>query len=199
MLQTIFRVGDEVASAVADGVPVVAMESTIYSAFGLPEPANLECLERCVAVIRAAGAVPAMTAVLDGVAVVGIADDEVERARRHHEDRRPRSRSRPRHRTQRRCYHRVGVGDARRPGRCGRVRHRRYRWCSSGGSETGDVSHDLLAIARHPVVTVSAGAKAFLDLPRTLEEFETLGVPVVGWNTDRFPAFYTATPARPSR
>ena len=53
------------------------------------------------------------------------------------------------------------------------------------------MSHDLLAIARHPVVTVSAGAKAFLDLPRTLEEFETLGVPVVGWNTDRFPAFYT--------
>ncbi|HAB56590.1 MAG TPA: pseudouridine-5'-phosphate glycosidase, partial [Acidimicrobiaceae bacterium] len=47
MLPTIFRVGDEVASAVADGVPVVAMESTIYSAFGLPEPAHLECLERC--------------------------------------------------------------------------------------------------------------------------------------------------------
>ena len=66
-----------------------------------------------------------------------------------------------------------------------------------GASESGDVSHDLLAIARHPVVTVSAGAKAFLDLPRTLEEFETLGVPVVGWNTTQFPAFYTRDSGSP--
>ena len=68
-----------------------------------------------------------------------------------------------------------------------------------GAAESGDVSHDLLAIARHPVVTVSAGAKAFLDLPRTLEEFETLGVPVVGWNTDRFPASTPALRLGPSR
>ncbi len=59
-----------------------------------------------------------------------------------------------------------------------------------GAESTGDISHDLTALARHPVVTVSAGAKAFLDLARTLEHLETLGVPVVGWNTDRFPAFY---------
>ena len=60
------------------------------------------------------------------------------------------------------------------------------------GSEiTGDISADLDAIAHYPVVTVSAGAKAFLDLPRTLEYFETIGVPVLGWQHDWFPAFYT--------
>jgi pseudouridine-5'-phosphate glycosidase len=60
-----------------------------------------------------------------------------------------------------------------------------------GAEHSGDVSHDLTALARHRVVTVSSGAKAFLDLGRTLERLETLGVPVVGWRTDRFPAFYT--------
>ena len=59
-----------------------------------------------------------------------------------------------------------------------------------GSDLTGDVSADLGAIARHPVVVVSAGAKAFLDLPRTLEVLETLSVPVLGWRTDAFPAFY---------
>ena len=198
MLQTILRVGDEVASALADGVPVVAMESTIYSAFGLPEPANFECLERCDAVIRAAGAVPAMTAVLDGVAVVGIADDEVERVLS--------GTTKIAARDLGHAYAtalNVGVTTVSASvtlaaragvavfatGGIGGV-HR-------GAAETGDVSHDLLAIARHPVVTVSAGAKAFLDLSRTLEEFETLGVPVVGWNTHRFPAFYTRDSGSP--
>ena len=198
MLQTILRVGDEVASAVADGVPVVAMESTIYSAFGLPEPANFECLERCDAVIRAAGAVPAMSAVLDGVSVVGITDDEVERVLS--------GTTKIAARDLGHAYAtglNVGVTTVSASvtlaaragvavfatGGIGGV-HR-------GAAETGDVSHDLLAIARHPVVTVSAGAKAFLDLSRTLEEFETLGVPVIGWNTHRFPAFYTRDSGSP--
>jgi pseudouridine-5'-phosphate glycosidase len=60
-----------------------------------------------------------------------------------------------------------------------------------GAGSTGDVSADLDALAHHPVVTVCAGAKAFLDLPRTLEYLETVGVPVLGWQHDDFPAFYT--------
>src|SRR4029079_19185592 len=60
-----------------------------------------------------------------------------------------------------------------------------------GADTTVDISADLDAIANHPVVTVSAGAKAFLDLPRTLEYLETVGVPVLGWRHDDFPAFYT--------
>ena len=59
-----------------------------------------------------------------------------------------------------------------------------------GAEHTGDVSADLDALARHPVVTVSAGAKAFLDLARTLEDLETRSVPVLGFGTDEFPAFY---------
>ena len=66
------------------------------------------------------------------------------------------------------------------------------------GSElTGDISADLDAIASHPVVTVSAGAKAFLDLPRTLEFLETAGAPVLGWQHDWFPAFYTRSSGLP--
>jgi pseudouridine-5'-phosphate glycosidase len=66
------------------------------------------------------------------------------------------------------------------------------------GSElSGDVSADLDAIANHPVITVSAGAKAFLDLPRTLEYLETAGVPVLGWRHDWFPAFYTRSSGLP--
>ena len=66
-----------------------------------------------------------------------------------------------------------------------------------GAEVTGDVSADLDAIAHHPVVTVCAGAKAFLDLPRTLEHLETAGVPVLGWRHDWFPAFYTRSSGSP--
>ena len=66
-----------------------------------------------------------------------------------------------------------------------------------GAGATGDVSADLDALAHHPVVTVSAGAKAFLDLPRTLEYLETVGVPVLGWRHDDFPAFYTRSSGLP--
>ncbi len=66
-----------------------------------------------------------------------------------------------------------------------------------GAEVTGDVSADLDAIAHHPVVTVCAGAKAFLDLPRTLEYLETAGVPVLGWHHDWFPAFYTRSSGLP--
>ena len=66
-----------------------------------------------------------------------------------------------------------------------------------GAELTGDVSADLDAIAHHPVVTVCAGAKAFLDLPRTLEYLETAGVPVLGWRHDWFPAFYTRSSGLP--
>ena len=66
-----------------------------------------------------------------------------------------------------------------------------------GADVTGDVSADLDAIAHHPVVTVCAGAKAFLDLARTLEHLETAGVPVLGWRHDWFPAFYTRSSGLP--
>lgn len=186
------QLSDEVADAVARGRPVVALESTIFSNLGLPSPANAEALDRCVAAVRAAGAVPAVTAVLDGVARVGLADRE----------------------------HRRILGAARKAAERDLAVAVAQRWdfgattvsasvalaAAAGvgvfatggiggvhrGAETsGDVSADLDALAHHPVVTVCAGAKAFLDLPRTLEYLETLGVPVLGWQHDDFPAFYT--------
>lgn len=189
----VFRVGEEVAAALTAGVAVVAMESTIYSGFGLPEPDNREALGRCEAAIRAAGAVPAMTAVLDGTAVVGVAAGaETERVLAATAKVAARDLG-PAHATG------LDVGVTTVSASVTLAARAGIAVFTTGGiggvhrdvAETGDVSHDLLAIARHPVVTVSAGAKAFLDLGRTLEEFEALGVPVVGWNTDRFPAFYT--------
>jgi pseudouridine-5'-phosphate glycosidase len=185
-------VQDEVAEAVRTGRPVVALESTIFSNLGLPTPANHEALRRCQAAVRAAGAVPAVTAVLDGVARVGVSVDDEERicgpARKVAE------RDLAVAVAQRWAYgattvsasvalaHLSGISVFA-TGGIGGV-HR-------GAELTGDVSADLDAIAHHPVVTVCAGAKAFLDLGRTLEWLETTGVPVLGWRHDQFPAFYT--------
>jgi pseudouridine-5'-phosphate glycosidase len=181
-----------VAHAVADGQPVVALESTIFSNLGLPSPANREALDRCLAAITDGGAVPAITAVLDGVARVGISVDEHERilgaARKAAE------RDLPVAVAQGWAFGATTVSasvalaaaagvSVFATGGIGGV-HR-------GAESTGDISADLDALAHHPVITVCAGAKAFLDLARTLEYLETVGVPVLGWRHDHFPAFYT--------
>ncbi|MGH3442526.1 MAG: pseudouridine-5'-phosphate glycosidase, partial [Nitriliruptorales bacterium] len=166
--------------------------STIFSRLGLPAPRNAEALERCAAAIREAGAVPALTAVLDGVAHVGVADGETDRVLAGET--------------------KVGVRDlpvalaegwpvgvttvSATVALAARVGVGVFATGGIGGvhadvAETGDVSSDLGAIARHPVVTVCAGAKAFLDVGRTLERLETLGVPVLVLGADEFPAFYS--------
>jgi pseudouridine-5'-phosphate glycosidase len=190
-------VDDEVAAALAAGRAVVAMESTIYSHLGLPSPANREALERCSGAIRAAGAVPAMVAVLAGRWHVGVAAPLVERVLG----------------TSRKVAERdlaivaaagadgvttvsaslavaalAGI-EVFATGGIGGV-HR-------DAEVSGDVSADLGAIARHPVITTCAGAKAFLDLPRTVEHLDTLGVPLLGWRHDWFPAFYTRSSGVP--
>lgn len=181
-----------VAHAIADGQPVVALESTIFSNLGLPSPANREALDRCIAAITDGGAVPAVTAVLDGVARVGITVAEHDRilgaARKAAE------RDLPVAVAQGWAFGATTVSasvalaaaagvSVFATGGIGGV-HR-------GAETTGDVSADLDALAHHPVITVCAGAKAFLDLARTLEYLETVGVPVLGWRHDHFPAFYT--------
>ena len=185
-------VSSEVADAQRDGRPVVAMESTIFSHLGLPSPHNADALARCIAAVRAGGAVPAVTAVLDGTARLGIEEA-------HHERILGAGRKVAERDLSVACalgwsfgattvsasvaIAHAGGASVFATGGIGGV-HR-------GAELTGDVSADLDAIAHHPVITVSAGAKAFLDLARTLEYFETYGVPVLGWRTDWFPAFYT--------
>jgi pseudouridine-5'-phosphate glycosidase len=185
---------DDVANALDDGHPVVALESTIFSNLGLPSPANAEALERCLGAISDSGAVPAVTAVLDGIPRVGLSAGEHERilgpARKAAE------RDLPVAVAQRWAFGATTVSasvtlaaaagvSVFATGGIGGV-HR-------GAESTGDISADLDALANHPVVTVCAGAKAFLDLGRTLEYLETVGVPVLGWQHDDFPAFYTRT------
>ena len=186
-----FRVGEEVGAALSGHRRVVALESTIFSRLGLPSPANRECFERCAAAVRDGGAVPALTAVIDGVAVVGVEAADLDRVLAGANKVAARD-----------LAHAVSGGldvgvttvsaaltlaaragiEVFATGGIGGV-HR-------GAEVSGDVSGDLVALSHHPVVTVSSGAKAFLDLARTLEYLETLGVPVAGWRTDRFPAFY---------
>lgn len=186
------RIHEEVADALAEGRPVVALESTIFSEFGLPAPVNRECLEACVAAVRAGGAVPALTVVLAGEARVGL--DEVDWERVLLADRKLGARDVP-----------VAVaggwpsGATTVSGALSLAAAAGIAVFATGGiggvhrdvTETGDVSADLPAIARHRVTTVTAGAKAFLDLPRTVELLETLGVPVLGLETEEFPAFYS--------
>jgi len=186
------RVSDEVATALSEGNAVVAMESTIFSHLGLPSPANEEALTRCESVVRAAGAVPAVTAVFGGEAQIGI--DDASRERVCGPAKKMAERDIPVAIAQRWNFGATTVSAALAlaeraginvfaTGGIGGV-HR-------GSELTGDISADLDAIARRALVTVSAGAKAFLDLARTLEYLETAGAPVLGWKTDDFPAFYT--------
>lgn len=188
----------EVAAALASGDAVVALESTIFSNLGLPSPANSEALDSCLDAIRRGGAVPAVTAVLDGEVRLGLEADEHDRilgsARKAAE------RDVPVAVAQAWEFGATTVSASVAIAAAGGVRvfatgglggvHR-------GAELTGDVSADLDSLARHSIVAVSAGAKAFLDLPRTLEYLETAGVPVLGWQHDWFPAFYTRSSGLP--
>jgi pseudouridylate synthase len=185
------RVSEPVAAALSQGRPVVALESTIFSTLGLPAPANSDALRRCQEAVRAGGAEPAVTAILDGMAHVGIGPEDEHRVLAGSTKVAERdlavaiARDIPIGVTTVSAAlalaHAAGI-PVFATGGIGGV----YR----GVKMSGDISADLDALAHHPVVTVCAGAKAFLDLPRTLEYLETLGVPVLGWHHDWFPGFY---------
>jgi pseudouridylate synthase len=192
------RVSAAASAALSAGRPVVALESTIFSRLGLPSPANSEALRRCMAAIRGGGAEPAVTAILDGTARVGLEPGEEERILAG--TRKVAERDVPVAVAQRLAAgvttvsasvalaHAAGI-EVFATGGIGGV-HR-------GAEVTGDISADLDALANHPVITVCAGAKAFLDLARTLEYLETIGVPVLGWQHDWFPAFYLRSSGLP--
>ncbi len=191
-------VSEEVAYAIAKGLPVVAMESTIFSTLGLPQPSNREAFDRCTSALRTGGAVPALTAVLDGAWHVGIEESDEERVLAG---------------TRKVAERDLAVAAAQRwpvgvttvsasVALADRARVEVFATGGIGGvhrraADTGDISADLDALASHPVVTVCAGAKAFLDLALTLEYLETAGVPVLGWHHDWFPAFYVRSSGLP--
>lgn len=184
-------VGAEVARALAERRPVVALETTLVT-HGLPAPEGIRTARALEDAVRAEGSVPATIGILDGHARIGLTPEELERlAAAPHVAKlnlgnlaAQIAAGGPGSTTVAATVllaHRAGVSVLA-TGGIGGV-HRDF-------AETGDVSSDLAALARFPVAVVCSGAKAMLDLPRTLEALETLGVPVLGVGTDRLPAFY---------
>lgn len=185
-----------VAQALMNNQGVVALESTVI-AHGLPAPHNLATAEACEAAVRASGAQPATLGILAGQSIVGLNAEQLQAVATHQ----PIAK-----------VNLANLGAVLAAGGWGattvaatlHLAHRAgLQVFATGGiggvhrsapaqAEFGfDISADLTALARYPVITVCAGAKAILDLPKTLEVLETLGVPVVGYQTDELPAFYS--------
>ena len=182
----------EVADALGAGVPVVALETSIV-AQGLPAPDNLEAAVACEAAIRAAGAVPATVAVLDGELRLGLCRADLERlAAAGPEVRKLSSRDLGPAIAARATGATTVAGTVRAAALAG------VRFMATGGiggvhrGRPGDESADLFELARSPVAVVCSGPKMILDVPATLERLESLCVPVLGYGCDECPAFYTA-------
>jgi len=192
------RIAEEVRAALADGRPVVALESTIIT-HGLPRPRNLEVARELEAIARAEGAVPATVGLVGGEPVVGLDAAELEHLATAGDVAKASTRDLPlalaagrdagttvaatahlAHLAGIECFATGGIGGV----------HR-------GARETFDESGDLVALARTPITVVCAGVKSILDVDATLERLETLGVTVVGLRTRRFPGFYVADSGRP--
>lgn len=182
----------EVADARASGAPIVALESTIIT-HGMPFPQNLETARRVEAEIRTHGAVPATIAVMAGRLHIGLDAAELERLARAGEVMK---------------LSRADLAACLATGRTGATTVAATMIAAHlagiavfatggiggvhrGAERTFDISADLHELARTPVTVVAAGAKAILDLPKTLEVLETLGVPVIAYGQDGFPAFWS--------
>lgn len=213
-LPSYFRISDLVGRALRLGLPVVALESTVIT-HGLPYPDNLQLAYDMESVVREEGATPATVALIDGKITVGVEPRFLELLARgdnmHKISTRDLSVAAAKlwsggttvastlaaaHMAGLRVFATGGIGGVHRP--TGGLSDR-----STGKHQQTalDISADLPQLARTPMVVVCAGAKAILDLPATLEYLETVSVPVVGYGTDDFPAFYSRrsglkTPAR---
>lgn len=191
MADQVVCVADEVRDALQTNAGVVALESTII-AHGLPFPENLQVARALEAAVRERGAVPATIAIIDGVSTIGLDSAELEHLARTGTGVAKTSA------VDMSLYmargHSAATTVSATAALASQVGIRVFATGGIGGvhrGDSGDVSNDLIALSRTPIAVVSAGAKAILDLPRTLEMLETLGVLVVGYQTDEFPAFYT--------
>ncbi|WP_414707746.1 pseudouridine-5'-phosphate glycosidase [Rhodobacter sp. NTK016B] len=182
----------EVADARARGLPLVALESTIIT-HGMPFPQNIETARAVEAEIRAHGAVPATIAILDGTIHVGLTDAQLDQLGQAKDvmklSRADLAVCLAQGKTGATtvaatmiCAHLAGIAVFA-TGGIGGV-HR-------GAEESFDISADLQELSKTPVTVVAAGAKAILDLPKTLEVLETLGVPVIAVGQDELPAFWS--------
>ena len=196
-LKGFIRFSPEVARAQSLGTPIVALESTVIT-HGLPYPENIQLAQEMENEVRQGGAIPATIAIIEGIIQVGLKIDQLEDLASAKGMRKASPRDFARmvvneesggttvagtslvaHAAGIRVFATGGVGGV----------HRQPR---------GDVSADLPHLAQTPVIVVCAGAKAILDLPATVEYFETHSVPVVGYQTNEFPAFYSARSRLPT-
>jgi pseudouridine-5'-phosphate glycosidase len=188
----------EVRAAIEAGQPVVALESTLI-AHGMPYPRNLEMAQRLNATVRQEGAIPAIIAVGRGRILVGLEDAEL----RQIAEARDVAKISSREIAAFLASGKMGATTVASTMACARLAG--IRVFATGGiggvhrgaASTFDISADLDQFARTPVAVVSAGAKAILDLPKTLEYLETKGVPVLGYRTDTFPAFFARSSGLP--
>ena len=185
------RVSDEVRDALAQGKPVVALESTIFT-HGLPRPRNVEVAMRGEEIVREGGGVPATIGVVHGQSVVGLSPEEINELAYDDDVTKASVRDLAYTAVSKKnagttiastppLARAAGI-DVFATGGLGGVHH--------GASETFDESADIYSLARTPIVMVSSGAKAILDIAATLERFESLSIPVVGYRTNRYPGFY---------
>ncbi len=194
-----FDVGDDVAGALAEGSPVVALESTIVS-HGMPYPENFETALAVERTVRDAGATPAAIAVIDGRVKIGLDDSALERMSRAADVLK---------------LSRADLAHAIAAGRDGAttvaatmlLAHLTgIKVLATGGiggvhrgaERTFDISADLYELARTPVTVVCAGPKALVDLPKTIEVLETLGAAVIAYRSDEFPAFCSRESGMPA-
>lgn len=198
MMTTSVRVHPEVAAALRKGGAVVALESTLI-AHGLPWPLNYETARAAETIVREEGAVPATIAVLAGRACIGLSEEQLEFLASCKDvvkaSRRDLGIVVAQGRTASTTVaatmmlaHQAGIRMFATGGIGGAHRDTGHTW---------DISADLSELSRTPVAVVCAGAKSILDIPRTLEILETQGVPVVGYGTDEFPAFYIRSSGEP--
>jgi pseudouridylate synthase len=180
----------EIARALQVNIPMVALESTVIT-HGLPHPQNIQLARDMEAAIRGEGATPATIAVIDGKIRVGLTDEDLVRLA---ESKSPLKVS---HRDFATAIVKKVSGGTTVAGTMLAAHQAGIKVFATGGiggihkESAFDISTDLRALAEIPMIVVCAGAKAILDLPATLEYLETMGVPVVGYQTDKFPEFYS--------
>ena len=185
-----FQLTPEITRALNMGAPIVALESTVIT-HGLPHPQNLELARDMEKQVRDNGATPATIALLDGTIRIGLSDQELIRLSESE------STLKVSHRDFATAIVKKADGGTTVAGTMYAANMTGIKVFATGGiggvhkESAFDISTDLRSLAEIPTIVVCAGAKAILDLPATLEYLETMGVPVIGYKTDEFPAFYS--------
>jgi pseudouridine-5'-phosphate glycosidase len=198
-LSEFLKISPEVTAALADGWPVVALESTIIT-HGMPHPQNLEMARKVEAIVKAGGATPATIAIMDGAIRVGLTDADLRRLAETGAAAAKASRRDVAALLNSRAVAGTTVATTMQAAELAGIQI--FATGGIGGVHRGaelsfDISADLEELSRTPVAVVCAGAKAILDIPKTLEVLETRGVPVIGYGTDEFPAFWTRSSGHP--